>query len=749
MILLYKGLMRMRKRMRYRYILLPLVLLALSLAALLWNDHRSRLQTIKAFRQSGGEIVTIFIEQLKEDEVDELTAHLSVPVKILRHIEDYALISTGNPSEYQAALKELKGHPLVKAVEGNSSISPMGIPNDPYFDSQWALDNQGSYSTYTRGSRTQVIRSTADVDMNVPEAWEYLRDSGLSKREVIVAIIDTGADIRHPDLQGVFWENSGEIPDDGLDNDNNGYVDDIHGWDFYNGDNTLCHYRYNERFGLYMADPKDNDDHGTHIAGVIGARDDNNLGIVGIASDVNVKLMILKINGGVDGTGNISNAVEAIKYATKMGADICNLSWGTYQYTAALKEVIAESDMLFVTAAGNSGDDNNVKPIYPASFDLPNVISVTYIDGDGKLTKYSNHGSKTVDIAAPGHEIYSTTVGSYDTLSGSSMAAPHVSAIAAFLYSFEENIYPANIKNLIISYSKPMPKLEGKIINPAIPDAFLLVSSASGELMKDTIAPVLKPETIYDQSILRVPLNIIEEGGSGLRVVRWLSGEKSLEDFRHGTEGTVVTGDAAELNRAGIYTFYAGDYAGNEASVVYEVLDDVTAPKITASYTVSSSYKTRQVTVKVSDEQSGIKRVKYMAGTKSAMDFLPAGAGTEIELTNGKGGFKLTKDGTYTIYAIDNRGNTSVTRIKVKTIKATGLKLSRSTKTMKVGEKFLLEAYPNPANTTDQITFASSNTSIATVTSNGTVKAHKAGSVTITATTSSGIKASCRITVKK
>ena len=738
----------MRKRRGVQYSILAVILIVLSvLGAWFWTGFSKEVQSVKAFKQSQGEIIVIFEKQLTEEEVNGLVASLSMPVSVLRHIDDYALISAEDPSGYQTLIEELEGNPQVKAVQANSEVSAMRLSSDTYSDSQWALHNPGSYYTYVKANRSQ-IKSTADVDMNVPEAWEYLKNMRLGKREVVIAIIDTGVDYKHPDLVGRIWENTGEIPDDGLDNDNNGYVDDINGWDFYNGDNTIGHYKYNDRFQINMADPKDNDDHGTHIAGIIGATADNNLGIAGVASGVKVKLMILKINGGADGTGSISSAVEAVKYATKMGADICNLSWGTYQYTAVLKEVMSESDMLFVAASGNSGDNNNEKPIYPANLNLPNLLSVTFIDADGKLMDLSNYGNKTVDIAAPGNDICSTIVGSYATMSGSSMAAPQVSAVAALLYSLGDFTYPSNIKQLILDNSKPMPELSGKIINAGIPDAFKAISAAMKELGGDAVPPVIELKTIYDKGILRIPVNIIEEGGSGLRVVRWLSGSKTLADFNHGTVGTTVTGNAAELDRAGTYTFYASDYAGNETSIVYEVKDDIAPPKIKASYSVSANYKTRTVSVNVTDAQSKVKRVKYMSGSKTAADFLPAGAGTEINLTDGKGKFKVSKDGTYSIYAIDHRGNTYVRKISVKTIKATELKLPRSTKTLAVGGKYNLVPYIKPANTTDSITYTSSNKAIATVTDSGTIKALKAGTATITVKTSSGIKATCKITVK-
>jgi subtilisin family serine protease len=128
--------------------------------------------------------------------------------------------------------------------------------------------------------------------------------------------------------------------------------------------------------------------------------------------------MSLKINGGPKGTGNLASAVEAVKYATRMGADICNLSWGTSSYTASLEQVMKESDMLFIAAAGNTGDDNNNAPVYPASLKLDNLISVTFVDSAGELTGLSNYGSNTVDLAAPGEDILSTIVGNYSSMSG-------------------------------------------------------------------------------------------------------------------------------------------------------------------------------------------------------------------------------------------------------------------------------------------------------------------------------------------
>ena len=205
--------------------------------------------------------------------------------------------------------------------------------------------------------------------------------------------------------------NPGEVPDNGIDDDGNGYIDDIYGWDFYNNDNSVCHYV--ETANGYTADPDDNDNHGTHIAGIIGAAANNSIGISGVASNVNIKIMSLKIHGGSASSGSVTNAIKAIHYAEAMGADICNLSWGTTNYSQALELTIQESSMLFISAAGNNGNNNNSTPMFPSGLRLPNLISVAYIDSNGELAEDSNYGVSTVDIAAPGEEIYSTLVGTY------------------------------------------------------------------------------------------------------------------------------------------------------------------------------------------------------------------------------------------------------------------------------------------------------------------------------------------------
>lgn len=604
------------------------------------------------------EIIVLFDEAKDASEIAMLADSLGGSVQVLKHVDDYVLFGVQGDKHVQGILDELNSTPSVRVAEINSEISTLKISNDAYADSQWAIHNPGKYVSYVNNAKKEIY-VTEDIDMDVPEAWEYMNTEGLPKREVVVAVIDTGVDYNHPELSENMWININEIPGDMIDNDNNGYIDDINGWDFYNDDDSVCHYSYNNRLKAYLASPNDNDDHGTHIAGIIAASADNGIGIAGIASNIDVKIMALKINGGKKGTGEISNAIEAIKYATMMGADICNLSWGTSNYSAALEEVIKDSDMLFVAAAGNTGTNNNKNPIYPSSMELDNLISVTYINAFGKLARLSNYGDKTVDIAAPGDNILSTIVGDYSTMSGSSMAAPQVSALAALLYSCNEGLYPSNVKEMLLKSMKALPNLLGSIKYPGIPSAYRAVLS-SGNLLQDVQPPTISLKTIYNSGIIEIPVEIDDKGGSGIRVARWIYGDRDLDYFRRGTVGNYVKNGLVIADKAGMYTFYVSDYAGNETAVAYEVIADTTPPKITVKITGKS------VTVWINDKRGGVRRAKYLPGKREVWEFMPAGSGTEIKLKDNTATFKVKENGFYTIYAIDHFGNNTVKVIEVK-----------------------------------------------------------------------------------
>lgn len=692
------------------------------------------------------EIIIIFKSDMSLTEQNQILDIYQNDVTVLEQIEDYALCKLNNTKDTSNILKSLNENPYILVAESNSEIELQGITNDSYSDSQWPLKNNGYYY-HVNNSNTSIISSTQDIDLNIPKAWSIYSSKNMKEKEVVIAILDTGVDINHPDLVGRIWINQGEIPGDGIDNDNNGYIDDMVGWDFYNNDETVCHYQYNSSKNMDLASPKDNDDHGTHIAGIIAANANNKIGIAGVASNINVKIMSLKIHGGANGKGTVANAIKAIKYATMMGADICNMSWGSTSYSAALETAMQESTMLFVTAAGNSGTNNDTTPLYPASYNLDNQISVSFIDADGALSKDSNYGKQTVDIAAPGTNIISTTVGSYGTMSGSSMAAPHVSAIAAMLYTYSDNLYASDVKNIIVNNIKYMESLENFIKNPGIPNAAAIVASME-ELQPDNTLPDLQLSTRYEKDRILIDINADDFDGSGIRTIRYIIGERSTDYFKRGTIGLGISDNILSLAKAGTYTFYISDYAGNETSQIYEVLDDMEAPTINSSYKVSGDYSSITITASITDLGSGVKTAKYLTGVKTIDDFRSINSGTAIKLENDTGVFEVTTPGRYTIYAQDYRGNKVISYVNAKIIKSTALSLNRLNKTLGVGKFFRLWPSLGPDNSTDQVTYVSSNPSVVTVSKWGLLKGISPGKATITATTSSGIKRTCVVTVK-
>jgi len=316
------------------------------------------------------------------------------------------------------------------------------------------------------------------------------------------------------------------------------------------------------------------------------------------------------------------------------------------------------------------------------------------------------------------------------------------------LYAEDDHLFPSNVKKIIMNNIKHLSNLDGYLIKPGIPDANLDIKD-SESLTQDTIVPHLKFETDYNKSLITVTVNAVDKGGSGLRVVKWMFGNKSIEDFQKGYAGSKVEDGKISVSKAGTYTFYAADYAGNETLITYGVKDDKMAPKISSSYTISDTYKYRTVSVRIAETQSGIKRVKYMEGKKKAEDFLPSGAGTEVALKDNKGNFTVKKDGIYTIFASDNRGNLSVSQIEVKTVRATELKFVHSNKTLYIGDQYYLIAFLKPIDTTDKVTYSSSNYKVASVTSTGRINALAEGNVIISARTTSGLMVKCLVTVKK
>lgn len=623
-----------------------------------------------------------------------------------------------------------------------ASASAFTYPDDPYNDALWAFDNPGYYTHYY-GTFPVTEYATNGIDMNIWDAWKNYPLAKEETRTVVVAVIDTGIDYRHPDLKDNLWTNPGEIPDNGIDDDGNGYIDDIYGWDFYNNDATVCHYV--ETAHGYAVHPDDNDNHGTHIAGIIAATANNSIGISGVASNVNVKIMSLKIHGGSTSSGSVANAIKAIHYAEAMGADICNLSWGTLNYNQSLELTIRESSMLFVTAAGNNGINSNSTPMFPASLRLPNLISVAYITSDGTLAVDSNYGVSTVDIAAPGENIYSTLVGGYGYSSGTSMAAPHITGLAAMMYAYQENIYPAQVKELIINSVVPLDALTGLLIYPGIPDAGAAIQSLSG-ISTDVSSPFLILETSYQEDKLLITVEPYDAGGSGIRKVRYIYGSKPAEYFIADNGGTAIIENTIYLSKAGYYTFYVEDYAGNYQLYNTYIEDDTLAPDFTVSYRVAPDYSFITVYFTASDTESGIKTIKYLAGEFTGSSFLFAGE--SLDPGKQQHTIYLAADvPALTFYMSDHRGNATTCVVHPKIIPATHLFLNVSERSLRYLETFQLQPVLFPWLTTDGVTYTSQDPSVLVVDNYGLVTAINPGETFVTVTTHSGVSAICKFIV--
>ena len=323
--------------------------------------------------------------------------------------------------------------------------------NDPKFSQLWGLRNDGTNGVLGGG--------VAGADIDALRAWSVERGS----HQVKIAIIDTGIDYNHPDLQDNLWVNMEEQNGtEGVDDDGNGYIDDIYGYDFANRD----------------ADPLDGHSHGTHCAGTIGAVHNNNAGVAGVMADVTLMGVKVFTDGG---SGSTENAILGIDYAMRMGVDLMSNSWGGGPFSQALLDSItraSEQGIIFTAAAGNSTSNNDSSTFYPANYDVPNVVAVASHTSSDRLSSFSSYGRTMVDIAAPGSDILSTTKnGKYGTMSGTSMATPHVSGVLGLLIAHEGRIPHQVMRERLLATSQPVRAYRRKVASGGRINAYNLLTN--------------------------------------------------------------------------------------------------------------------------------------------------------------------------------------------------------------------------------------------------------------------------------
>lgn len=470
--------------------------------------------------------------------------------RTLEMIRTEAMKTAGSPGLMRVALPagsdvlqtaaSMMKIPGVLSADPNWWVKP-SIANDPFYTSGsrlWGLYSDDSGSPTGPSGTTNPFGSAAEV------AWRAgHRGSGT----VVIGVIDEGLQVNHPDLAANVWVNTREVAGDGIDNDNNGYIDDINGFDFFNNDSTVY--------------DGTSDDHGTHVAGTIGGVGNNAIGVAGVAW--NVKMISAKFLG--PGGGYTSDAVRALDYLTALknsGVNIVatNNSWGGGGYSSALHAAIirsANAGILFVAAAGNNGANNDGAAYYPANYStlvpasgqpastFESVISVAAIASNGALASFSNYGATQVDIGAPGVAINSTLPGNtYGAYSGTSMATPHVAGGVALLAASNPNWTAKNIRDALLTSAKPTPSLVGR-------------TATGGRLDLAAALNVAPPIT------LSISGSSVQEGNSGTRPLVFNVNLSSVVTVpitvNYATGGGTATAGVDYQTTSGVLTFNPGE----------------------------------------------------------------------------------------------------------------------------------------------------------------------------------------------
>jgi len=399
----------------------------------------------KQFPAVAGEYVVKLKSPAHSNSVTAIESSLGAHVKsTVNSKEGVILVVRSMVESRESAVQELSQNPIVEYAEPNFIYKALGgsnsLPSDPELTRLWGMINTGQ----STGGNGGNIKGVEGIDIDAKRAWGIETGS----KDIVVAVIDTGVNYKIADLAPNIFQNIAELNGQpNVDDDGNGFVDDVNGWDF----------------SKKSSDPMDVFGHGTHCAGTIGAAGNNKEGVTGVAW--NVQILPIRFLGD-DGSGTLADAIASIDYATKMKVHVMSNSWGGGGFSQSLMDSIKrakEAGILFVAAAGNDSNDNDSSPSYPASYDLDNIISVAAIDPTGALADFSNFGSKSVHIAAPGVNILSYTMNGLESWSGTSMATPHVSGVAALLFSQDSKQSYSTIRQRLLASARPLASLRGRV----------------------------------------------------------------------------------------------------------------------------------------------------------------------------------------------------------------------------------------------------------------------------------------------
>jgi len=562
--------------------------------------------------------------------------------KDVEEMNNYIWIKESNKEYLKSDLSIIEQSKIVEVVQPNYEYSDDSLKASEFYygdtelhKAQWAIENNGQ-GTILEPLKNVKIQKRAGMDCNVIPFWNYMKDK--ESKRVIVALIDSGVDYKHVGLEGKLWVNEKEIVDDGIDNDGNGYVDDYYGWNAYKNNKSLT----------------DESMHGTHCAGIIASNGENN--IWGITGNSNVKVMPVKVFSDSTSknnkpTSNSTSILRGLMYAEKNGASICNLSLGIFAEDKVLHKYIENTKMLVVCAAGNEGKNINTSPIYPANYQLPNVISVANIQCDGELHESSGYSKEKVTIAAPGTNIISLLPDNkYGYSTGTSMSTPYVSGACALLMSYLENETAVSLKKRILLSAKKVDELKDKTIAGGILDTY-------NALFVDVAPPTIDAEIVVYQQQGKAKINytFIEMGTAGFKKGAYLKGEKTIADFQKDSVGNNLAEEGSfTVTETGKYTLYACDNNGNEVVKVIKV----TFPEPT-KVTIKKT--------KITLNKKGAYKISPIVSPKGVnVKYTYSSSNKKVATVNSKGVVTAKAKGNATITVRTQNGKKATLKIVVK-----------------------------------------------------------------------------------